>query len=110
MKMNNPPESRRRVAPERLSVTSMASSQVSPWAAVTPEELAGITVFPALDDASREHLAKVAADMTLSAGEYAAHERSSCRRVLPRRRSRVIRLRPTSLATQQLLSAMTSSG
>jgi thioredoxin reductase (NADPH) len=41
---------------------------------VTPEEIAGIALFAALDDAQREQLSRVAADVTLAAGEYAAHE------------------------------------
>ena len=41
---------------------------------VTPDELTRVRVFSALDEASKEHLAKVAADISLSAGEYAAQE------------------------------------
>jgi thioredoxin reductase (NADPH) len=41
---------------------------------VTPEEIGGIGLFSALDDVERERLSRVAADVTLAAGEYAAHE------------------------------------
>jgi thioredoxin reductase (NADPH) len=41
---------------------------------VTPDELARIKVFSTLDDSSREHLARVVADISLAAGDYAAHE------------------------------------
>jgi thioredoxin reductase (NADPH) len=41
---------------------------------VTPEEIAGVELFAALDRAQREQLARVAADISLVAGEYAAHE------------------------------------
>jgi thioredoxin reductase (NADPH) len=41
---------------------------------VTPEEIAGIEAFAALDEAQREQLSRVAADVRLVAGEYAAHE------------------------------------
>jgi thioredoxin reductase (NADPH) len=41
---------------------------------VTPEEIAGIELFAALDPAQREQLCRVAADVSLVAGEYAAHE------------------------------------
>ena len=43
-------------------------------ALVTPDEIGGITLFAGLDEAQREHLARVAADVTLVTGEYAAHE------------------------------------
>jgi len=41
---------------------------------VTPEEIGGVALFAALDLAQREQLARVAADVSLVAGEYAAHE------------------------------------
>jgi thioredoxin reductase (NADPH) len=41
---------------------------------VTPEEIGRITVFAGLGDAGRERLSRVAADISLMAGEYAAHE------------------------------------
>jgi thioredoxin reductase (NADPH) len=41
---------------------------------VTPEEIGRIGVFESLDPSAREHLCRVAADVTLSPGEYAAHE------------------------------------
>ena len=41
---------------------------------VTAEEIAGITVFSALDPRDRERLARVSADISLRAGEYAVHE------------------------------------
>src|SRR3954453_22610125 len=41
---------------------------------VTPDEIAGIELFAALDPAQREQLCRVAADVSLVAGEYAAHE------------------------------------
>ena len=41
---------------------------------MTPEEIAGVRVFADLDDAARERLSRVAADISLVAGEYAAHE------------------------------------
>ena len=41
---------------------------------VTPEEIGGVTLFAGLDEAQRERLSRVAADVTLVAGEYAAHE------------------------------------
>ncbi len=41
---------------------------------VTPEEIAQVTVFAALDAAGRDRLSRVAADITLGPGEYAAHE------------------------------------
>ena len=40
---------------------------------VTAEEIAGVDVFSGLDPADRERLAQVAADISLVAGEYAAH-------------------------------------
>src|SRR5215211_829351 len=43
---------------------------------VTPDEIAGIELFAALDPAQREQLCRVAADVRLVAGEYAAHEGS----------------------------------
>ena len=39
---------------------------------VTPEEVAGITIFASLDVSERERLARAAADISLQAGEYAA--------------------------------------
>jgi thioredoxin reductase (NADPH) len=41
---------------------------------VTPAELARVEVFSDLDEADREHLSRVAADIALAPGEYAAHE------------------------------------
>jgi thioredoxin reductase (NADPH) len=41
---------------------------------VTADEIAGIDVFSALDERAREGLARVAADVTLFPGEFAAHE------------------------------------
>jgi thioredoxin reductase (NADPH) len=41
---------------------------------VTAEEIAGIAVFAGLDQAGRERLSQVAADISLVPGEYAAHE------------------------------------
>jgi thioredoxin reductase (NADPH) len=41
---------------------------------VTPDEIAGVALFAALDAAQREQLSRVAADVSLAAGEYAAHE------------------------------------
>jgi thioredoxin reductase (NADPH) len=41
---------------------------------VTPDEIAEVPLFAALDAAQRERLSRVAADVRLVAGEYAAHE------------------------------------
>src|SRR4029453_13948817 len=41
---------------------------------VTPDEIAAIELFAALDETQREQLSRVAADVSLVAGEYAAHE------------------------------------
>jgi thioredoxin reductase (NADPH) len=41
---------------------------------VTPEEIGGVALFAALDQPQRELLARAAADVSLVAGEYAAHE------------------------------------
>src|SRR5919199_3743038 len=41
---------------------------------VTPEEIAAVALFAALDDAQRKQLCRAAADVSLVAGEYAAHE------------------------------------
>ncbi len=41
---------------------------------VTPDEIAQITIFAALEAADRDRLCRVAADIRLVAGEYAAHE------------------------------------
>jgi thioredoxin reductase (NADPH) len=41
---------------------------------VTVEEIGGVALFATLDDAQREQLARVAADVSLVPGEYAAHE------------------------------------
>ena len=41
---------------------------------VTPDEIARVKVFAGLDGKSREHLARVAADISLLPGEFAAHE------------------------------------
>ncbi len=40
----------------------------------TPDEIAAVELFASLAPAERERLARVAADVTLLAGEYAAHE------------------------------------
>jgi hypothetical protein len=41
---------------------------------VTPEEIDAVELFAALDLAQRERLSRVAADVSLVTGEYAAHE------------------------------------
>jgi thioredoxin reductase (NADPH) len=41
---------------------------------VTADEIAEVTIFAGLDSAERERLSRVAADITLQPGEYAAHE------------------------------------
>jgi thioredoxin reductase (NADPH) len=41
---------------------------------VTPDEVAGVTIFAALGVEERERLAHAAADISLAAGEYAAQE------------------------------------
>jgi thioredoxin reductase (NADPH) len=41
---------------------------------VTPEDISVITIFRVLDQGAREQLARVAGDITLQAGEYAAQE------------------------------------
>ncbi len=41
---------------------------------VTPDEIGRVTVFTALEPADRERLSRVAADISLSPGEYAVHE------------------------------------
>jgi thioredoxin reductase (NADPH) len=41
---------------------------------VTADEIQRIEIFASLGDAEREQLARAAADLTLTAGEYAAHE------------------------------------
>jgi thioredoxin reductase (NADPH) len=41
---------------------------------VTTEEIGGVTVFAALDEAVRERLSRAAADISLAPGEYAANE------------------------------------
>jgi thioredoxin reductase (NADPH) len=43
-------------------------------AVVTAEEIGGVALFAGLGEAERERLSRVAADITLAAGEYAAHE------------------------------------
>ena len=43
---------------------------------VTPDEIAAIPLFASLDAGARERLSRVAADITLASGEYAAHEGS----------------------------------
>jgi thioredoxin reductase (NADPH) len=43
---------------------------------VTPEEIGAVPLFEALDDTQREQLSRVAADVSLVAGEYAAPEGS----------------------------------
>jgi thioredoxin reductase (NADPH) len=41
---------------------------------VTPDEIADVALFAKLGHAEREQLARAAADITLMAGEHAAHE------------------------------------
>src|SRR6516225_5508505 len=41
---------------------------------VTPEEIRSVAVFAGLDHEGRQRLSQVAADISLVAGEYAAHE------------------------------------
>jgi len=41
---------------------------------VTAEEIGAVAVFASLDEAARERLSRAAADISLRAGEYAAHE------------------------------------
>jgi thioredoxin reductase (NADPH) len=41
---------------------------------ITAQEVGGVGVFAALDEVARGRLARVAADVTLMAGEYAAHK------------------------------------
>ena len=41
---------------------------------VTAEDIAAVSVFAALDSEAREKLARVAADITLAPGEFAANE------------------------------------
>lgn len=41
---------------------------------VTPEEIGAVEIFSELDEAQRERLSVAAADISLAAGEYAAHE------------------------------------
>ena len=43
---------------------------------VTPDEIKTIPLFASVDDAQREQLSRVAADIVLSAGEYAAPQGS----------------------------------
>jgi thioredoxin reductase (NADPH) len=43
---------------------------------VTPDEIGSVPLFAALDAAQRERLSRVAADITLAAGEYAAPQGS----------------------------------
>jgi thioredoxin reductase (NADPH) len=43
---------------------------------VTPEEIAAVPLFASLDSAQRERLSRVAADVSLAAGEYAAADGS----------------------------------
>jgi thioredoxin reductase (NADPH) len=43
---------------------------------VTPEEVASVPLFAELDESERERLSRVAADITLTAGEYAAPQGS----------------------------------
>jgi thioredoxin reductase (NADPH) len=43
---------------------------------VTPEEIASIALFAGLDEQERERVSRLAADVRLDAGEYAAHEGS----------------------------------
>jgi thioredoxin reductase (NADPH) len=43
-------------------------------AVVTAEEIGGVSLFSVLGEAERERLSRVAADITLAPGEYAAHE------------------------------------
>src|SRR5215217_7740338 len=55
--------------PERGLARSVRLSRV-----VTTEEIGQVALFAALDDAQRERLGRVAADITLRPGEYAADE------------------------------------
>lgn len=41
---------------------------------VTTDEIGAVAIFAALGPAERERLSRAAADITLVAGEYAAHE------------------------------------
>jgi thioredoxin reductase (NADPH) len=43
---------------------------------VTPEEVGSVSLFAGLDDAQRERLSRVAADISLASGEYAAPQGS----------------------------------
>jgi thioredoxin reductase (NADPH) len=43
---------------------------------VTPDEIASVPLFAALDESERERLSRVAADISLTAGEYAAPQGS----------------------------------
>ena len=40
---------------------------------VTPDEIAGVSIFAGLDQIERERLSRVAADIRLVPGEYAVH-------------------------------------
>jgi len=50
---------------------------------VTAEEIGRVPVFKALHEAEEERLSRVAADITLVAGEYAVHEGEERALVLP---------------------------
>ncbi len=41
---------------------------------VTSDEIAAIPLFASLEEAARERLARVCADVRLAAGEFAVHE------------------------------------
>ena len=41
---------------------------------VTPDEIASVAVFAALEPADLERLCRIAADISLGPGEYAAHD------------------------------------
>ena len=41
---------------------------------LTPEEIGSVALFAGLDQAQREHVSRLAADVSLLAGEYAAHQ------------------------------------
>src|SRR5437773_10350653 len=41
---------------------------------VTPDEVGQVSIFAGLDSGARERLSRVAADVSLMPGEYAAHE------------------------------------
>ena len=63
------------IAPSRRTTFAdviLAERMSSVPGMVTPDEVAGITIFAALGEADRERLSRAAADITLQPGEYAA--------------------------------------